>query len=109
MRPQLARLSLGDDPGRRAIRENDHVDHDRPFYRARSGKRRPTQHPRQRNPPMIFLFNLKLTGPSGSAPCQARGRGGFTLIELILALAACAVLMAAVYGVFSKAIHLRNE
>ncbi|MES2570245.1 MAG: type II secretion system protein GspJ [Verrucomicrobiota bacterium] len=36
-------------------------------------------------------------------------RHGFTLIELILSLAACAVLLAAIYGVFSKAINLRNE
>ena len=34
---------------------------------------------------------------------------GFTLIEMILALAACAILLAAVYGVFSRAVHLRDN
>jgi type II secretion system protein J len=34
---------------------------------------------------------------------------GFTLIELILALGASAITLAAVYGVFSRAIHLRND
>ncbi len=34
---------------------------------------------------------------------------GFTLIEVSLALAASAVLLSAVYGVFSKAIHLRDD
>lgn len=34
---------------------------------------------------------------------------GFTLIEMLLALAACAVLLAAVYGVFSHAVHLRDD
>ena len=33
----------------------------------------------------------------------------FTLIELIMALAVCAILLAAIYGVFSRAIHLRNN
>lgn len=37
-----------------------------------------------------------------------RSRGAFTLIEMIMALAACAVILAAVYGVFTRAIHLRN-
>jgi type II secretion system protein J len=34
---------------------------------------------------------------------------GFTLIEMVLALAASAITLAAVYGIFSKAIHLRND
>jgi len=33
----------------------------------------------------------------------------FTLIEMIMALSACAVILAAIYGVFSRAIHLRND
>lgn len=32
----------------------------------------------------------------------------FTLIELLMALAICAVLLAAIYGVFSRAIHMRD-
>lgn len=38
-----------------------------------------------------------------------RSRRAFTLIEMIMALAACAVILAAVYGVFARAIHLRND
>lgn len=34
---------------------------------------------------------------------------GFTLIEMLMALAACAVLLVAIYGVFSRAIHLRED
>jgi len=34
---------------------------------------------------------------------------GFTLIELVLALGASAITLAAVYGLFSKAVHLRND
>jgi type II secretion system protein J len=33
----------------------------------------------------------------------------FTLIELVIAMAACAVILAAVYGVFSRAVHLRDD
>ena len=33
----------------------------------------------------------------------------FTLIELLMALTVCAILLAAIYGVFSRAIHLRNN
>jgi type II secretion system protein J len=33
----------------------------------------------------------------------------FTLLELIMALAASAVLLTAVYGVFSRAVHLRDD
>ncbi len=36
-------------------------------------------------------------------------RRAFTLIELVLAMAACAVLLAAIFGVFSKAVHLRDD
>jgi len=36
-------------------------------------------------------------------------RRAFTLIEMIMALAACAVILTAVYGVFTRAIHLRND
>ncbi len=33
----------------------------------------------------------------------------FTLIEMLMALAACAIILAAVYGVFSRAVHLRDS
>ena len=33
----------------------------------------------------------------------------FTLIELLMSLAVCAVILAAIYGVFSRAIHLRDN
>ena len=33
----------------------------------------------------------------------------FTLIEMLVALAACAIILAAVYGVFSRAVHLRDN
>jgi type II secretion system protein J len=33
----------------------------------------------------------------------------FTLIEMIMALAACVVVLAAIYGVFSRAVHLRDD
>ena len=36
-------------------------------------------------------------------------RRAFTLIELVLAMAACAVLLAAIYGNFSQAVHLRDD
>jgi type II secretion system protein J len=36
-------------------------------------------------------------------------RAGFTLIELLMALAASAVILAAIYGVFSRAVHLRDD
>ena len=36
-------------------------------------------------------------------------RSAFTLIELLMALAACAVILTAIYGVFSRAIHLRDN
>ncbi len=36
-------------------------------------------------------------------------RRAFTLIELVLAMAACAILLAAIYGFFSTAVHLRND
>lgn len=36
-------------------------------------------------------------------------RRGFTLIELIMAMAGGAVILAAIYGVFSRAVHLRDE
>jgi general secretion pathway protein J len=34
---------------------------------------------------------------------------GFTLLELALALGAGAIILVAIYGVFSRAIHLRND
>lgn len=34
---------------------------------------------------------------------------GFTLIELVLAMAACAVILVAIYGVFSRAVKLRDN
>ena len=36
-------------------------------------------------------------------------RRAFTLIELVLAMAACAALLVAIYTFFSKAVHLRND
>jgi type II secretion system protein J len=43
-------------------------------------------------------------------PIHRRRRDvGFTLIELVMAMAACAIVLAAIYGVFSKAVHLRDN
>jgi type II secretory pathway pseudopilin PulG len=42
-------------------------------------------------------------------PNVPRRRGAFTLMELLIATAACAVVLAAICGVFSKAIHLRDD
>jgi type II secretion system protein J len=36
-------------------------------------------------------------------------RRAFTLIELVLATAGCAMLLAAIFGFFSRAVHLRDE
>jgi type II secretion system protein J len=36
-------------------------------------------------------------------------RHAFTLLELVMALGASAVILAAVYGVFSRAVHLRDD
>jgi type II secretory pathway pseudopilin PulG len=36
-------------------------------------------------------------------------RRAFTLIEMVLAMAGCAVILSAIYGVFSRAVHLRDE
>ena len=36
-------------------------------------------------------------------------RRAFTLIELVLAMAASAILLMAIYGFFSNAVHLRND
>ncbi len=36
-------------------------------------------------------------------------RRAFTLIELLLAMFAAAIIMASIYGLFSKAVHLRNH
>ena len=36
-------------------------------------------------------------------------RRAFTLVELVLALAACAVLLVAIYGLFAKAVRLRDH
>ena len=36
-------------------------------------------------------------------------RRAFTLIELVLAMAACAILLTAIYSFFSNAVHLRND
>lgn len=49
---------------------------------------------------------MSATRPHLSSPNRPRG---FTLLEVSLALAASAVLLSAVYGVFSKAIHLRDD
>lgn len=37
------------------------------------------------------------------------GPRAFTLIEMIIALAACVVVLGAIYGVFSRAVHLRDN
>jgi type II secretion system protein J len=39
---------------------------------------------------------------------RGRTKAGFTLIELVMAMAACAIILAAIYGVFSRAVHLRD-
>jgi type II secretion system protein J len=36
-------------------------------------------------------------------------RRAFTLIELVLAMAGCALILTAIYGVFSRGIHLRDH
>ena len=36
-------------------------------------------------------------------------RRAFTLLELVMALAASAIILAAIYGVFSRAVHLRDD
>jgi type II secretion system protein J len=36
-------------------------------------------------------------------------RHAFTLLELVMALAASAVILTAIYGVFSRAVHLRDD
>ncbi len=36
-------------------------------------------------------------------------RRAFTLIELVLAMAACAILLSAIYSFFGNAVHLRNN
>lgn len=33
----------------------------------------------------------------------------FTLIEMVMALAGCAVILAAIYSIFSRAVHLRDD
>jgi type II secretion system protein J len=40
---------------------------------------------------------------------RSSGRHAFTLIEIVLAMAACAVILTAVYGVFSRAVKLRDN
>ena len=42
-------------------------------------------------------------------PQSAIRNPAFTLIELLMALAACAIILAAIYGVFSRAVHLRDN
>lgn len=41
-------------------------------------------------------------------PTLSRGTGAFTLIEIAMALAGAAIVLAAVFGIFSKAVQLRN-
>lgn len=36
-------------------------------------------------------------------------RRAFTLIEMVMALAGCAVILAAIYSIFSRAVHLRDD
>lgn len=36
-------------------------------------------------------------------------RRAFTLIELVVAMAGCAVILAAIFGIFSRAVHLRDD
>ncbi len=50
-----------------------------------------------------------MTGALHLQATRRRSRRGFTLVELLLALAASVVIFAAIYGVFSKAIHLRDN
>lgn len=48
----------------------------------------------------------------GALQLQETGRRrqrGFTLLELLMALVASVVIFAAIYGVFSKAIHLHDD
>lgn len=41
-------------------------------------------------------------------PAPSRRTGAFTLIEIAMALAGAAIVLAAVFGIFSKAVQLRN-
>ena len=50
---------------------------------------------------------LRLPGKIRNQKSEIRNFA-FTLIEMLIALAACAILLAAVYGVFSRAVHLRD-
>ena len=47
--------------------------------------------------------------PAGLFTGEAPALLAFTLIELLMALTVCAILLAAIYGVFSRAIHLRDN
>jgi type II secretion system protein J len=42
-------------------------------------------------------------------PARSRAGAAFTLIEILMALSASAVILVAIYGVFSKAVHLRDD
>src|SRR5687768_8743449 len=42
-------------------------------------------------------------------PMMPKRRHAFTLLEVLMALAAGAVILTAIYGVFSKAVHLRDS
>ena len=37
------------------------------------------------------------------------GRGGFTLVEVLLASVAGALILASLYGLYSRAFHLRDD
>jgi len=42
-------------------------------------------------------------------PASHRTRRAFTLLEVLMAISATAVVLAAIYGLFSKTVHLRND
>jgi type II secretion system protein J len=56
---------------------------------------------------------LLTTGAAGSRPSPGfrfrRGDRGFTLIEMLLAVAICAIVLVAINGVFATAIRLRDK
>ncbi len=47
-----------------------------------------------------------MTGFLGKASPRS---GAFTLIEMVMALAGCAVILTAIYSIFSRAVHLRDD
>jgi type II secretion system protein J len=49
------------------------------------------------------------TTAAGRDACATKAIHAFTLLELVMALGASAVILAAIYGVFSRAVHLRDD